>query len=195
MWLFNVPPGGLHVRQRSLMVDSDVLDGGAANRWKIWLFVPTWDMGVVGVVRVIWVVGAIGVIRAWYANFTSTGPGTPLGGLSRSSVAPSPYWDMWVVGVVWVIWVVGAIGVIRHSVRMSLGFCPAEPWNWKWPNGVENSEISIIWCISITNNVKICKKFNESAETAKFSVFTRGRQELCAENPKKQGRQEKLKRE
>ena len=34
------------------------------------------------------------------------------------------------------------------------------------------------------NDVKTCKKFNESAETAKFSVFTRGRQELCAENPK-----------
>ena len=27
----------------------------------------------------------------------------------------------------------------RHSVRMSLGFCPAEPRNWKWPNGVGNS--------------------------------------------------------
>ena len=26
-----------------------------------------------------------------------------------------------------------------HSVRMRLGFCPAEPRNWKWPNGVGNS--------------------------------------------------------
>ena len=26
-----------------------------------------------------------------------------------------------------------------HSVRMRLGFCPAEPKNWKWPNGVGNS--------------------------------------------------------
>ena len=45
-----------------------------------------------------------------------------------------------------------------HSVRMSLGICPAEPRNWKWPNGVGNSEMSIILCISITNNVKTCKK-------------------------------------
>ena len=46
---------------------------------------------------------------------------------------------------------------IRHSVRMSLGFRPAEPRNWKWPNGVGNSEMSIIWCISITNNMKTFK--------------------------------------
>ena len=26
-----------------------------------------------------------------------------------------------------------------HSVRMRLGFCPAEPKNWKWPTGVGNS--------------------------------------------------------
>ena len=73
---------------------------------------------------------------------------------------------------------------VRHSVRMSLGLCPAELRNWKWPNGVGNSEMSIIWCISITNNMKTCKKFNERAQTAKFSVFSRLRQELCAENPK-----------
>ena len=71
-----------------------------------------------------------------------------------------------------------------HSVRMRLGFCPAEPRNWKWPYGVGNSQMSIIWCISITNNMKTCKKFNERAQTAKFSVFSRLRQELCAENPK-----------
>ena len=64
--------------------------------------------------------------------------------------------------------------ILRHSVRMSLGFCPAEPRNWKWPNGVWNSEMSIILCISITNNVKTCKKFNESAQTTNFIVFTRG---------------------
>ena len=46
---------------------------------------------------------------------------------------------------------------IRHSVRMSLGFCPVEPRNWKWPNCVGNSEMSTIWCISIPNNVKTCK--------------------------------------
>ena len=31
---------------------------------------------------------------------------------------------------------------------------------------------------------KQCENMQKSAETAKFSVFTRGRQELCAENPK-----------
>ena len=39
------------------------------------------------------------------------------------------------------------------------------------------------------------QKINESAQMAKFSVFTRGRQDLCAENPKKQRKQEKLKSE
>ena len=39
------------------------------------------------------------------------------------------------------------------------------------------------------------KKFNEWAQTANFSVLSRLRQELCAENPKKTGKQEKLKRE
>ena len=42
-------------------------------------------------------------------------------------------------------------------------------------NGVGNSEMSIIWCISIPNNVKTCKKFNETAQTANLGVFTRGR--------------------
>ena len=28
---------------------------------------------------------------------------------------------------------------LGHSVRMRLGFCPAEPRNWKWPNSVGNS--------------------------------------------------------
>ena len=60
---------------------------------------------------------------------------------------------------------------LRHSVRMSLGFSPAEPRNWKWSNSVGN--ISIIWCISITYNVKTCKKISERAQTAKFSVLSR----------------------
>ena len=63
---------------------------------------------------------------------------------------------------------------LRHSVRMSLGICPAEPRNWKWPNGVGKSEMSIFLCISITNNVKTCKKFNESTQTTNFIIFTRG---------------------
>ena len=62
---------------------------------------------------------------------------------------------------------------VWHSVRMSLGFCPAEPRNWKWPNGVGNSEMSIILCIYITNNVKTCKKINISAQTTNFIVFSK----------------------
>ena len=38
-------------------------------------------------------------------------------------------------------------------------------WKWKWSNGVRKSEISIIWCISITNNsnVKSRNKFTNSS--------------------------------
>ena len=50
-----------------------------------------------------------------------------------------------------------------QGVRMSLGTSPADPWKWKWSNGVGKSEISLIWCISTTNKVKSCKKFNETA--------------------------------
>ena len=50
-------------------------------------------------------------------------------------------------------------------------------------NGVKKSEMNLFWCISITSNVKTCKKFNERAQTANFSVLSRLRQELCAENP------------
>ena len=47
--------------------------------------------------------------------------------------------------------------------------------------------MGIFWCISITNNVESCKKFNEKAQTANFSVLARGRrphQELFAKNMK-----------
>ena len=46
-------------------------------------------------------------------------------------------------------------------------------------------EMGIFWCISITNNVESCKKINENAQTANFSVLARGRRprkELFAEN-------------
>jgi len=45
--------------------------------------------------------------------------------------------------------------------------------------------MGIFWCISITNNVESCKKFNEKVQTANFNDLTRQRQELCAENAKK----------
>ena len=34
---------------------------------------------------------------------------------------------------------------------------PAGGWKWKWSNSVLKSEMGIFWCISITNNVKLCK--------------------------------------
>ena len=48
---------------------------------------------------------------------------------------------------------------------------PPDLWKWKWSNGVGKREMSIIWCISITNNVKSNKKFSETAQTAKFTDF------------------------
>ena len=57
----------------------------------------------------------------------------------------------------------------------------------KWSNGVKISEKGIFWCVSITNNVESCKKFNEKAQTTNFSVLAKGRQlrkELFAENMK-----------
>ena len=42
---------------------------------------------------------------------------------------------------------------------------------WKWSNGVGKSEISIIWCISITNNVKSCKKIQWNSSKANFTDF------------------------
>ena len=47
----------------------------------------------------------------------------------------------------------------------------------------EKSEMSIIWCISITNNVKSNKKFNETAQTANFTDFPLI---LCGNGPKYQ---------
>ena len=60
---------------------------------------------------------------------------------------------------------------IWRSVSMSAGSSPKVGWKWKWSNGVGKSEMSIIWCISITNNVKSNKKITETAQTAKFTDF------------------------
>ena len=56
------------------------------------------------------------------------------------------------------------------SITIRLDF--KNPWKWKWSNEVEKSEMIMIWCISITNNVKSYKKLNEIAQTARFTVFT-----------------------
>ena len=52
----------------------------------------------------------------------------------------------------------------------SFGF--QKPMKVKVVNEVEKSEMSMIWCISITNNVKSYKKVNKIAKTAIFTVFT-----------------------
>ena len=60
---------------------------------------------------------------------------------------------------------------ISHSLRSYHNMSPPDLWKWKWSNGVGKSEMSIIWCISITNNMKSNKKFNETAQTANFTDF------------------------
>ena len=52
----------------------------------------------------------------------------------------------------------------------------------------------MFWCISITNNVKLCKKINEKAETGKITVFTMVNQHCGAKNKEKQGKLDKLNR-
>ena len=56
-----------------------------------------------------------------------------------------------------------------RSVSMSAGSSPKVEWKLKWSNGAGKSGLSIIWCISITNNVKSNKKITETAQTAKFT--------------------------
>ena len=46
----------------------------------------------------------------------------------------------------------------------------------------------------MTNNVESGKEISGRVQTFRFSVFTMGRQELCAENAKKTQKLEKLKR-
>ena len=55
-------------------------------------------------------------------------------------------------------------------------------WGHESESGVEKSEIDLFWCISMTNNMKSCRKINGRVQTFRFSVFSMGRQELCAEN-------------
>ena len=71
--------------------------------------------------------------------------------------------------------------VVSHSLRSYHNMSPPDLWKWKWSNGVGKSEMSIIWCISITNNVKSNKKFNETAQTANFTDFPLI---LCGNGPK-----------
>ena len=75
--------------------------------------------------------------------------------------------------------------LLWQASSMRLGFTAKVGRIWKWSYGVEISEMGIFWCISITNNVESCKKINEKAQTANFSVLARGRRprkELFAKN-------------
>ena len=40
-----------------------------------------------------------------------------------------------------------------------------------WSNGVGKREMDLFLCISMTNDVKSCKKFDEKAQTAIFTAF------------------------
>ena len=51
---------------------------------------------------------------------------------------------------------------------------PGNGGKWKWPNVVGKSEMDLFWCISMTNNVKSCKKIKGRVQTFRFSVFTMG---------------------
>ena len=66
-------------------------------------------------------------------------------------------------------WITEPNPLFKPGVRMSLGTSPADPWKWMWSNCVGKSEISRIWCMSTTNKVKSCKKFNKTAQTANFT--------------------------
>ena len=63
------------------------------------------------------------------------------------------------------------IYMLRQGIRSMTRFCSKIGWKWKWSEKCRKSEISLIWCISTTNNVKSCKKFNETAQTANFTDF------------------------
>ena len=58
---------------------------------------------------------------------------------------------------------------VWRKERLTLGMSPADPWKSKWLGKCRKSEISLIWCIFTTNNVKSCKIFNETAQTASFT--------------------------
>ena len=59
---------------------------------------------------------------------------------------------------------------LRSTHHMSAG----NGWKWEWPNGVEKSEMDLFWSISLTNNVKSCKKINGRVQTFRLNVFTMG---------------------
>ena len=63
---------------------------------------------------------------------------------------------------------------IWQGIRSMTHFCSKIGWKWKWSGKCRKSEISLIWCISTTNKVKSCKKFNETANFTDFSLISCG---------------------
>ena len=49
---------------------------------------------------------------------------------------------------------------LRRTLRSGIHFSAKVGQNWKWSNGVRKGEIDLIWCISITNNVKSYKQID-----------------------------------
>ena len=60
---------------------------------------------------------------------------------------------------------------IRQIFRSMTRLGSKVGWKWKWPEKCQKIEIILIWFISNTNNVKSCKKFNETTQTANFTGF------------------------
>ena len=87
----------------------------------------------------------------------------------------------------WIRWHLSHLAWSTHSLRreIDLGYqhlSLARVWKWKWSNDVEKSKMDLFWCISMPNNVKSCKKIDEKAQTAKFTVFARGSELRGAKN-------------
>ena len=57
----------------------------------------------------------------------------------------------------------------RQLLSIILDLSSKVGWKWKWSNVVRKSEMSL--SISITNNVKSCKKINETIQSANFTDF------------------------
>ena len=56
---------------------------------------------------------------------------------------------------------------LRSTIHMS----PGDGWKWKWPNVVGKSEMDLFWCISLTNNVKSCKKNQWNSSNGQLHWF------------------------
>ena len=60
--------------------------------------------------------------------------------------------------------------ILWQGSRLRLGVTAKVRRIWKWSNGVKVSEMGIFCCISFTNNVNSCKKFNEKAPMYRYKT-------------------------